>query len=61
MEGRMFGKLTKCRRRIQMLKDTFSLYESYEALKRTTEDESTWRKSNTKKTYMSTTCCKADS
>jgi len=55
----MVEKRTKHRRKIQMLDD---LYENkgHEALRRTTEDRSTWRKSNTDNNMVSKTCCMAD-
>jgi len=54
MEGRMVGKPTRGRRRLQMLKD---LYEnnSYEVSKRTVEDRSAWRESTRKKVLK--ICC----
>jgi len=54
MEGRMVGKPTRGRRRLQILED---LYEnnSYEVLKRTAEDRSGWRESMRKK--VPKTCC----
>jgi len=54
MEGRMVGKPTRDRRRLQMLED---LYENngYEVLKRTAEDRSACRESTRKK--VTRTCC----
>jgi len=43
VEGRIVGEFTKGRRKIQMLDDLYVI-NSYEVLKRTTEDRSTWRK-----------------
>jgi len=54
MEGRIIGKPTRGRRRLQMLD---SLYENngYEVPKRTAEDRSAWRESIRKK--LTKTCC----
>jgi len=42
IEGRMKGKVTRGRKRLQMLSDVIS--KSYEELKREVEDRSWWKK-----------------
>jgi len=54
VEGRMARNPTKCR--IQML-DEWYVNKGYEAMKRKTEDTTTWRRSSTRKAKVSKTCC----
>jgi len=54
-EGRMKGKPTRGRRRIQMLHNLVN-YGSFVALKRAVEDREGWRH----RERMSKTCCTAD-